>query len=584
MLKSSSLWMFGVAALVVACAQSGPPTTELPRPQEEDEVAVAAPPLPQPVSDAQIRLHREAAQSARLAQDKQAAGFVAAPQMAVADALGMTRYAPMEQNRENYAHVEQNAIQRVSEQPVSTFSIDVDTGSYANIRRLLRAGQLPPEDAVRVEELINYFEYAYAPPGDRSTPFATHVEIAPTPWNRKTLLLRIGLQGWKPQGQLPPANLVFLVDVSGSMQDADKLPLVQSALKLLVQEMTAQDRISLVVYAGHTGVVLEPTPGDQKARINLAIDRLTAGGSTNGGAGIELAYAMAQQGFIRNGINRVLLATDGDFNVGTVNFEQLKDMVEQRRHSGVALSTLGFGTGNYNDHLMEQLADAGNGNYSYIDGLDEARRALVHLRAATLQTIARDVKIQVEFDPGVVAEYRLIGYENRALRREDFNNDRIDAGEIGAGHSVTALYEIALVGSAGVRVDPLRYGPQPTVQRQRDELAFLRLRYKAPDGDTSKLIERPIRVAEIRSDLAGATADYRFAAAVAGFGQLLHGGRYTERYGFSDVLSLARGARGDDAQGWRGEFVQLVELARSLGAAQQGQTGGAQVCEPDGCG
>lgn len=585
MSKSSLSWMFGVAVLVVACAQSGPqaPGPEPSGPPEQDEAATIA---PHPAAEPERHRREQAAEMARQAQHKQIVGLVAAPQMATAaDALGMTRYAPMEQNRENYAHVEQNAIQRVAEQPVSTFSIDVDTGSYANVRRLLRAGQLPPEDAVRVEELINYFEYAYAPPKDRSTPFATHVEIAPTPWNANTLLLRIGLQGWKPQGALPPANLVFLVDVSGSMQDANKLPLVQSALKLLVQEMTAQDRISLVVYAGSTGIVLEPTPGDQKARINLAIDRLTAGGSTNGGAGIELAYAMAQQGFIRNGINRVLLATDGDFNVGAVNFEQLKDLVEQRRQSGVALSTLGFGTGNYNDHLMEQLADAGNGNYSYIDGLDEARRALVHSRAATLQTIAKDVKIQVEFDPGVVAEYRLIGYENRALRREDFNNDRIDAGEIGAGHSVTALYEIALVGSSGVRVEPLRYGgPQPIVQRQRDELAFLRLRYKAPDGDVSKLIERPIRISEIRRDVAGATADYRFAAAVAGFGQLLHGGRYTEHYGYADVLGLARSARGDDTQGWRGEFVQLVELARSLGATRQGQTGGAQVCEPDGCG
>lgn len=352
MSKSSLAWMFGVAVLVVACAQSGPqaPGPEPSGPPEQDEAAVVA-----PLSVAEPERHRRelTAEAVRQAQQKQIVGVMPAPQAAMADALGASRYAPMEQNRETYAHVEQNAIQRVSEQPVSTFSIDVDTGAYANVRRLLRAGQLPPEDAVRVEELVNYFEYAYAPPKDRSTPFATHVEIAPTPWNPDTLLLRIGLQGWKPQGALPPANLVFLVDVSGSMQDADKLPLVQSALKLLVQEMTAQDRISLVVYAGNTGVVLEPTPGDQKVRINLAIDRLTAGGSTNGGAGIELAYAMAQQGFIRNGINRVLLATDGDFNVGTVNFEQLKDMVEQRRQSGVALSTLGFGTGNYNDHLME---------------------------------------------------------------------------------------------------------------------------------------------------------------------------------------------------------------------------------------
>lgn len=569
MSRVSWLSMLSVAALVIACAQPAPqPPAEPPPGGERDAGSVAQ----------EARVQAEAYRRER-ALTKHAP--LMQPIAPAADVLGAGRYAPMQQNREHYAHFEDHGIRRAAEQPVSTFSIDVDTGAYSNLRRMLRAGQLPPQDAVRVEELINYFEYAYAPPKDRSTPFATHVEIAPTPWNAKTHLLRIGLQGWKPQGRLPPANLVFLVDVSGSMQSADKLPLVQSALKLLVREMDAQDRISLVVYAGNTGVVLEPTPGDRTAQITAAIERLQAGGSTNGAAGIELAYAMAQQGWIDGGINRVLLATDGDFNVGTVDFEQLKDLVEQRRKSGVALSALGFGTGNYNDHLMEQLADAGNGNYSYIDSLEEAHRVLVQARAATLATIARDVKIQIEFNPAQVAEYRLIGYENRRLSREDFANDRVDAGEIGAGHSVTALYEIALTGSGGERIAPLRYGDAAVI-RDNGELAFLRLRYKVPDADASRLIERPIRRNEIRGDLAAASDDFRFAAAVAAFGQLLRGGRYTESLGFDEVLALARAARGDDAQGWRGELVQLVQLAQSLGAPlRQSQTGQGSdpICE-----
>ncbi len=490
----------------------------------------------------------------------------------LADPLGAGRYAPFVQNRENYNHFEEGSVLRVAEQPVSTFSIDVDTGAYANVRRLLREGALPPQDAVRVEEMINYFDYAYAAPRSREQPFSVHTELAPAPWNAKTHLLRIGLQGWVPEGKLPPSNLVFLVDVSGSMQDGNKLPLVKSALKLLTQQLAAHDRISLVVYAGNTGVVLEPTPGDQKARISSALERLEAGGSTNGGDGIRLAYAMAEQGSIKNGINRVLLATDGDFNVGTVDFEQLKDLVEEKRKSGVALSTLGFGTGNYNDHLMEQLADAGNGNYTYVDGLEEARRALVQSRAATLQTIAKDVKIQVEFNPAAVSEYRLIGYENRALKREDFNNDQVDAGEIGAGHSVTALYEIALRGSGGERVDPLRYQFGDGKSSGNAELAFLRLRYKVPDGDTSKLLEQSITRADLQPSLAKASESLRFASAVAGFGQLLRGGRYTEAFGYGEVLALARGARGDDRHGWKGEFVQLVELTQSLStsAAKKG--------------
>ena len=561
--------LFATAVLVAACARTVQPpekdaSAEAPPPATDAEVLAAAVAAhePQRLSEvkARERVRREAV------ADQAAVGQAALMAPAASpDPLGVARYAPMIQDGEKYAHVEDSGVLRASEHPVSTFGIDVDTGSYSNVRRMLAGGALPRQDAVRVEEMVNYFEYAYAPPRDRSRPFAVHTELAPTPWNAKTHLLRIGLQGWKPEGALPPSNLVFLVDVSGSMQSPDKLPLVKESLKLLVRQLDARDRIALVVYAGASGVVLEPTPGDRKGEILAALDRLEAGGSTNGADGIKLAYAMAERAFLRGGINRVLLATDGDFNVGIVDFEQLKDLVEDKRKGGVALSTLGFGTGNYNDHLMEQLADAGNGNYTYVDGLAEARRALVHMRAATLQTIARDVKIQVEFNPAAVAEYRLIGYENRALKREDFSNDQVDAGDIGAGHSVTALYEVALRGSGGERIEALRYQGGAGTADEGSELAFLRLRYKAPDGGASKLIEQPITRAAMADSIARASDSLRFAAAVSAFGQLLRGGRYTEGYGYADVLALARGARGDDAHGWKNEFVQLVALARDLG-------------------
>ena len=362
---------------------------------------------------------------------------------------------------------------------------------------------------------------------------------------------------------------MFLVDVSGSMMTPDKLPLLKSGLKLLVQNLRAQDRVSLVVYAGNTGVVLEPTPGDQKGKILAALEGLAAGGSTNGGAGIKLAYAMAEQGFIQGGINRVLLATDGDFNVGTVSFEALKNMVEDKRKTGVSLTTLGFGTGNYNDRLMEQLADVGNGHYAYIDTLNEANKVLVTEMSSTLQTIAKDVKIQIEFNPAVVAEYRLIGYENRTLKREDFNNDKIDAGDIGAGHTVTALYEIVLTGNKGARAEPLRYGKELTAHGSKDEIALLRLRYKLPDSDTSKLIEQPLKTADIRRDAENTSADFRFSAAVAAFGQLLRGGKYTGEFSYDDITKLAQNARGKDSFGYRGEFLALVNLAKSLGGGNQ---------------
>jgi Ca-activated chloride channel family protein len=488
----------------------------------------------------------------------------------------LSMMAPPDVDRENYGKFDPNPVHRVAEDPVSTFSVDVDTGSYSNVRRMLNEGRLPPEDAVRVEELVNYFDYAYAAPRDPATPFGVVTEVAPTPWNPKTRLLHVGIQGWKPDRAPVASNLVFLVDVSGSMQDRDKLPLVKSSLELLARQLAPADRISLVVYAGSTGVVLEPTAGSETATIVAALDRLEAGGSTNGGAGIALAYAMAEKAFIPGGNNRVLLATDGDFNVGTVSFEALVDLVKEKRRSGVALTTLGFGGGNYNDHLMERLADAGNGNHAYIDSLTEARRVLVSQRDATLHTIARDVKIQVEFNPARVSEYRLIGYENRMLAREDFNNDKVDAGEIGAGHSVTALYEIALKGEGGERIEPLRYGPGATAAAGGDELAFLKLRYKRPaDGmlAASRLIEQPVGAAAMRADVEAASSQFRLAAAVAAYGQLLRGGQYTQDFGYEDVVRLVRSTAGSDPQ--TAGFVELVRLAEGLStqAAQAGLAG-----------
>jgi Ca-activated chloride channel family protein len=470
---------------------------------------------------------------------------------------------------ERYQHQQDNAVQLAAEHPVSTFSIDVDTGAYANVRRFLNEGRLPPQDAVRVEEMINYFDYDYAPPTSREQPFSVSTEVAAAPWNSQALLMRIGIKGFEVAAQQrPAANLVFLIDVSGSMDSPDKLPLLKNAFRLLTDQLSSRDRVSMVVYAGSSGVVLEPTPGDQKFRIQEALARLSAGGSTNGASGIERAYQLARSTFVKGGINRVVLATDGDFNVGTVNFEALVDMAERERESGVALTTLGFGTGNYNDQLMERLADAGNGNYAYIDTLSEARKVLVSQLNSTLFTIAKDVKIQVEFNPAEVLEYRLIGYENRMLAREDFNNDKVDAGEIGAGHRVTALYEVVPVGTKG-RIDPLRYGASSATATGRGELANVRLRYKKPDADTSQLLEYPIR----RNSVLTAdklSPDFRFAASVAAFGQLLRGGKYVGKFSYGDVTALAKGGLANDTDGYRREFVSLVELARTLAPAEGG--------------
>ncbi len=466
-------------------------------------------------------------------------------------------------DREVFGKIEENPVQAAAQNPVSTFSIDVDSGAYSLVRRTLNYGRLPRTDMVRIEELINYFDYDYPQPQGQH-PFSITTEVSRTPWNEKSHLVHVGIHGLKREAaQRPATNLVFLLDVSGSMNNPDKLPLLKSAFRLLVKQLNQNDRVSMVVYAGASGVVLQPTPGDQHGTILASLKQLRAGGSTHGSAGIQLAYAMAEQAFIEGGINRVMLATDGDFNVGTVNHEALVDLIEAKREKGITLTTLGLGRGNYNDHLMEQLADKGNGNYAYIDTINEAQKVLVDELSATLETIAKDVKIQVEWNPALVAEYRLIGYENRKLRREDFSNDKVDAGEIGAGHSVTALYEITLVDGDARRLEPLRYQQEAKSVDPSGELAFLRLRYKQPDGDKSTLIEQPLQRGEIISSTQ--TSDnFRFSAAVAAFGQLLRGGRYTESFGYGDVETLAAGARGGDRFGYRGEFLQLVRLAGSL--------------------
>ena len=467
------------------------------------------------------------------------------------------------QDKERYAGFDDNRTTLSSENSVSTFSIDVDTGSYSNVRRMLMAGQRPPADAVRAEEMLNYFDYGYAAPTSRATPFRVSTEIAVAPWNSKHHLLQIGIQGYRvPKSQVPASNLVFLIDTSGSMQDEDKLPLLRESYKELARQLRPQDRVAIVVYAGSAGLVLPPTPGDQQEVIIEALERLSAGGSTNGGEGLKLAYAMARQAFIKDGVNRVILATDGDFNVGTFDQKALETMIADQRESGIALTTLGFGTGNYNDAMAEQLADIGNGNHAYIDSLNEGRKVLVEELSSTMMTIAQDVKIQVEFNPAVVAEYRLIGYENRALNREDFNNDKVDAGEIGAGHDVTALYEITLVGSGGESVDPLRYGRSTaSASAKADEIGLLKLRYKQPGASTSQLLETTLKRSEIRANASGAL---RWSAAVAAYADLLRGGTHVGSFGWDEVQRLASTARGEDRWGHRAEFLQLIDRARSI--------------------
>ncbi len=479
-------------------------------------------------------------------------------------------YIASSQTSEKYAEIPSTSIVKVSDQPTSTFSIDVDTGAYSNVRRFLNAGSLPPVDSVRIEELMNYFSYSYDTPEDIETPFSISTELGNAPWSENLKLLHIGLKGFEVDNtERAAANLVFLLDVSGSMNQPNKLGLLKSSIKLLSKSLSEKDKVSIVVYAGASGVVLEPTDGNNHRAISKALESLSAGGSTNGEAGIKLAYSMAEKNLDPDGINRIILATDGDFNVGISNIKTLTRLIEKKRQSGIALSTLGFGTGNYNDHLMEQLADTGNGAYAYIDTFKEAQKVLAEELTATLLTIAKDVKIQIEFNPAVVSEYRLIGYVNRILANEDFNNDKVDAGEIGAGHTVTALYEIALHSDDSNRNSPLRYGNKIIDINNLGEIAELRLRYKKPDSDKSQLISRIIHSDDVIEQLDQTTDNYRFSAAVAGFGELLSNSKYLPDFGFPDALSLAEGSIGADSFGYRSEFVQLVKIAESLSDYEQ---------------
>jgi len=499
----------------------------------------------------------------------------AAPVGGSADRAYRDADAPEAQSAESYDAIAENPFLEVSSAPLSTFSIDVDTASYSNARRFIREGRLPPPDAVRVEELVNYFTYDYPQPAG-SLPFSVNTEVADCPWNPRHRLVRIGLQGRRVSMEdLPPANLVFLVDVSGSMQGPNRLPLVKSSLRRLVDQLRPRDRVAVVTYAGSSGLALPSTTADRRGEIVAALGALEAGGSTNGGEGIRLAYRVARENFIRGGTNRVILATDGDFNVGVTGDDELVRLVEAERQSGVFLSVLGFGMGNLKDSKIEKLADKGNGNYAYIDTRSEADRVFSEQIGGTLLTIAKDVKIQVEFNPRRVAGYRLIGYENRLLAAEDFNDDARDAGEIGAGHAVTALYEVVPAGQRveNPGVDPLKY-QQPrqapaAAGGAGEELLTVKLRYKEPDGRES----RPLNVGVLDSggSSANASDDFRFAAAVAEFGLVLRGSRYRGAATYDSALGLARRSAGADLGGHRAEFAALVERARALAAAGAGR-------------
>ncbi len=464
---------------------------------------------------------------------------------------------------ERYARIDENPFLETSRAPLSTFSIDVDTASYANVRRYLNDGQLPPKDAVRIEELINYFEYDYPQPIGNQ-PFSVNTEVATAPWNHKHKIVSIGLQGKKiSMEDAPPSNLVLLLDVSGSMNAPDKLPLLKESLKFLVNQLTAKDRVAIVVYAGASGLILDST--NNRGDILNALNNLNAGGSTNGGQGIHLAYRVALDNFIQGGNNRVVLATDGDFNVGVTSDNELVSLIESKRRTGIFLSVLGFGTGNTNDSMMEKLADFGNGNYAYIDSQTEARKALGEQVAGTLYTIAKDVKIQVEFNPARVAGFRLIGYENRLLANRDFNDDKKDAGEIGAGHSVTALYEIVPAGQAieNDGVDELRYSEvEPSDTRFNDELLTVKLRYKEPNENKSKLLTQGLL--DRGNSIENASDNLRFASAVAQFGMLLRDSRYKGSASFGNVSNLVDDSRGNDLKSYRSDFLNLVGKANRL--------------------
>jgi len=538
------------AALLAACTSQD---------MADDTVAPPPPPPPPP--------------SPAVAEMQSPVGFA---KMAGAPAPIMVQPEP--EFRDQYEDVDPNPVKLVSEEPVSTFSIDVDTASYANVRRFLEDGVLPPKDAVRIEELINYFDYTYPQPAEGDAPFSTQVNLMPSPFAEGRELMQIGIQGRDiDRDARPPINLTLLMDVSGSMFSDDKLPLAKQAIKLMLEEMEPTDTIAIVVYAGAAGEILAPTPVSEKRTIVAALEELRAGGSTAGGEGLRLAYSLAEQGLKEDAVNRVMLLTDGDFNVGISDPEQLEDFVSRKRETGIYLSVLGLGRGNYNDAMMQKIAQTGNGTAAYIDTLSEARKVLADDLSGNIFPIADDVKIQVEFNPARVAEYRLIGYETRLLDREDFNNDKVDAGDIGAGTSVTAIYEITPVGSDATQIDPLRYGDTDTSTAEPSgEYAYVKLRYKAPGEDTSTLLERAVTGSDRVDNVEDAPQWARFATAVAGYGEMLKGGEALGTgFGWESIRNLANGAKGPDEFGYRAEFVQLTRLAETAEAQaalrQQGQ-------------
>lgn len=467
-----------------------------------------------------------------------------------------------EKYRDDFENFETNPVMLVSENPVSTFSADVDTASYSFVRRRLNAGYLPEKAAVRLEEMVNYFDYDYPAPENPEQPFSASIYVHDSPWAKDKKLIHIGIQGYEIEAdQQPDSNLVFLLDVSGSMNSPDKLPLVKQSMELLISQLKPDDTIAITVYAGAAGTVLPPTKVRDKATIIEAMNKLEAGGSTAGAEGIQLAYQLAEQNFDPDAVNRIILATDGDFNVGINDREQLKGFVERKRQEGIYLSVLGFGQGNYHDHLMQTLAQNGNGVAGYIDTLSEAQKVLVHEATSSLFPIATDLKLQVEFNPATVREYRLLGYETRALKREDFNNDKVDAGDIGSGHSVTAIYEIALTGSEGNMIDDLRYADKDNgnANSKSNELAFIKIRYKLPGEETSKLLEFPIVAGGEQNE--AIKHEVNFATAAAGFAQLLKDGKYLQDWDYDDALELAQANKGEDEYGYRTEFVQLIRKA-----------------------
>lgn len=496
------------------------------------------------------------------------------PGAAASYAVADKAYVTPEPNDESYKGISENGFNDAKANPLSTFSVDVDAASYSNVRRFINSGQLPPADAVRIEEMINYFKYNIAGPTN-DEPVAIHTELSAAPWNGKHRLLRVALKAKTiATEKLPQSNLVFLIDVSGSMNEPNKLPLVQSSLKMLVDQLRAKDKVSIVVYAGAAGLVLPPTDGDKKTTINNAIDNLSAGGSTAGGAGIKLAYKVARENFIK-GNNRVILATDGDFNVGASSDDDMEKLIERERESGISLSVLGFGMGNYKDSKMETMADKGNGNYAYIDNITEARKTLVSEFGGTLFTVAKDVKLQIEFNPAKVQAYRLLGYEDRMLNKEDFNNDKKDAGDMGAGHTVTAFYEIVPAGikdDYAYSVDPLKYQkntPEPK-GIVTDEMLTVKFRYKKNGSDASRLSQAIVKDTPVA--FATTSADFRFAAAVAEFGMLLRDSKFKEHSTYDQAISIARGAKGEDAEGYRSEFARLAESAKLLAKSEQAES------------